>query len=432
MGGTVSLKSRYGIGSIFTVNLLQGIVDETLIGPQLVKELQNFRFVSTWHPRRRFRTHEYMPYGTVLVVDDIRTNLDVLRGLLLPYALTVDYAGSGHEAVKKIRKNEPLYDLVFMDHMMPVMDGVETTRIIREEIDTDYARTVPIIALTANALAGSKAMFMSCGFNGFISKPIDLELLDNALNTWIRDKQSEATLQEAREQAKSKMSASRAEPRTEVIIADAYLDGIDLQENALRYENEKTYIKILQSYFRYTPPLLERIREIYNEKIVTQLPSGTLLIPRDILKDAGYLTDYASAVHGIKGSSYAIGADAVGRFAESMEFVAKSGNYELLNASHDIFVSLVESLLGNLQEFLSAYELNEANRAKPILPEPDPRLLKKILEASKRYRLEDMENALANLEKCSYESSEDLIVWLREQTDNLEYDLVRERLEQFL
>jgi CheY-like chemotaxis protein len=138
-----------------------------------------------------------MPYGKVLVVDDLQTNLDVMTGLLMPYGLTVDTVLSGREAVEAIRNEEVRYDLVFMDHMMPEMDGLEAARIIRTQIGSAYARELVMVALTANAVAGNREMFLNSGFTDYISKPIDIKQLDMVLNRWIRDKQSEATLQDA-------------------------------------------------------------------------------------------------------------------------------------------------------------------------------------------------------------------------------------------
>ncbi|WP_461252343.1 response regulator, partial [Treponema sp. R8-4-B8] len=136
-------------------------------------------------------TRDYMPYGRVLVVDDVETNIYVARGLLAPYGINVDTALSGFEAVDKIREGR-LYDIIFMDHMMPRMDGIEAVKIIRS-----FGYNEPIVALTANALAGQAEIFMNNGFDDFISKPIDIRQLNGVLNKLIRDKQSQETLEDA-------------------------------------------------------------------------------------------------------------------------------------------------------------------------------------------------------------------------------------------
>jgi CheY-like chemotaxis protein len=124
------------------------------------------------------------PEASVLVVDDIVTNLKVANGLLLPYKMRVDLCKSGVTAIGAIQMNR--YDIVFMDHKMPDMDGIETTLKIRSMGEEDpYYKEVPVIALTANAVSGTKEMFMGNGFNDFLSKPIDTVKLDTILERWI-------------------------------------------------------------------------------------------------------------------------------------------------------------------------------------------------------------------------------------------------------
>ena len=122
--------------------------------------------------------------ANVLIVDDIITNLKVAKGLLLPYKMEIDMCKSGMMAIEAIKNNR--YDLVFMDHLMPEMDGIETTKKIREMGDQDpYYNDLPIIALTANAVSGTKEMFLKHGFNDFLSKPIDTIKLNTILEKWI-------------------------------------------------------------------------------------------------------------------------------------------------------------------------------------------------------------------------------------------------------
>ena len=125
---------------------------------------------------------EPMPYGRVLVVDDVESNLIVAQDLLRLYELNISTVDSGFKAVKKVKSGE-IYDIIFMDHMMPEMDGIEATRQIR---DLGYDGT--IIALTANTIFGSRNMFMQNGFDDYIPKPIDFKLFDDILNRFIRDR----------------------------------------------------------------------------------------------------------------------------------------------------------------------------------------------------------------------------------------------------
>ena len=124
------------------------------------------------------------PEAKILAVDDIITNLRVVEGLLFPYKIQVTLCKSGMQALKAIKTKR--YDLVLMDHMMPTMDGIETVAKIRSIDDEEqYFKKVPIIALTANAVSGTKEMFLKNGFDGFLSKPIDTNMLDSVIKEWI-------------------------------------------------------------------------------------------------------------------------------------------------------------------------------------------------------------------------------------------------------
>ena len=118
------------------------------------------------------------PSARILVVDDISTNLKVAEGLMLPYKMQIDTVLSGSKAIEAIKNNN--YDLVFMDHMMPVMDGIETVALIRKT-----NKQLPVVALTANVVSGMREMFIEKGFDDLLSKPIDVSKLDDILIRWL-------------------------------------------------------------------------------------------------------------------------------------------------------------------------------------------------------------------------------------------------------
>jgi CheY-like chemotaxis protein len=141
---------------------------------------QQFRLNSNPQMTKPHVTHEPMPYGRVLIVDDMETNLFVATKLLARYEIKIDTARSGFEAIEKIKTGRE-YDIVLMDHMMPVIDGMETVKIIR---DLGYTR--PIVAFTASEMAAD--IYLANGFDGLITKPIDMQQLNDLLNKFIRDK----------------------------------------------------------------------------------------------------------------------------------------------------------------------------------------------------------------------------------------------------
>ncbi|MCL1843220.1 MAG: ATP-binding protein [Defluviitaleaceae bacterium] len=178
MDATIDVKSRVGKGTTVTINIPQHAEYTDIIGPDVAKRLGRFE---TQIPAGRTAFNPTpMPHGSVLVVDDIETNRYVARGLLGYYQLNVDICNNGLEAIKRIRAGKT-YDIIFMDHMMPELNGIETTMILRE---MGYAK--PILALTANALAGMAEEFTSKGFDGFVAKPIQPTELDAALKKFIK------------------------------------------------------------------------------------------------------------------------------------------------------------------------------------------------------------------------------------------------------
>jgi CheY-like chemotaxis protein len=186
MGGTVTVESEYGKGSVFTVLLQQGFVSDTPIGSEVAENLMSLRYNLSKRGSGSKLKRADLSHAHILVVDDVPTNLDVMRGMLKPYNVNVDCAVSGRQAIMMIRSQNPRYSAVFMDHMMPEMDGIEATKNIREKIGTDYARSVPIIALTANAIVGNEKMFLENGFQDFVPKPIDMAKLDAVLRRWVK------------------------------------------------------------------------------------------------------------------------------------------------------------------------------------------------------------------------------------------------------
>jgi len=179
MNGEISVESEAGRGAVFTVRLPQKIHGSAVCGKEIAEKLANFRFHSKTISKKAQVKQEHMSHGRVLIVDDVESNLYVAKGLLLPYGLHVDTANSGFKAIEMIKNTE--YDIVFMDHMMPVMDGMQATKIIRE---MGYTR--PIVALTANAVVGQAEIFLSNGFDGFLAKPIDTRKMDIVLKDYIK------------------------------------------------------------------------------------------------------------------------------------------------------------------------------------------------------------------------------------------------------
>ena len=412
MNGYVTVESEYGKGSVFSVKFQQKFVTHAVIGPDVVRNLKNFCFSDHKRKKNSQLVRNRMPYANVLVVDDVQTNLDVTKGMMKPYGMNVNCVTSGKEAIKAIREGKIRYDAIFMDHMMPEMDCIEAARIIREEIGSNYAKNIPIIALTANAIKGNEEMFLSLGFQAFLSKPIEVMQLDLILNTWIRNRQSKETLLSAeRETQVSTIDTESFQKGSNLngFFNGIFIEGIDLTQGLERYSSESAYLEVIRSYQIHTPALVEKIRAFNRGESNMSM------------------SDYTVVIHGIKGSSYGISANAVGALAEELERAARAGDRQAVVKNNVELITMIESLLSNIKELVQI--VGKGSIEKKLSPFPDPLLLSRLFDAAKGYRASEMEQIIKELESFEYESGGELVEWLRNQMDVLEYNVIKERLE---
>lgn len=245
MGGDVYVSSQYGKGSIFTAVIPQKIMNEDITYGQAAGRRKANR--QECRMDERFRA----PKAKVLVVDDNELNLEVAAGLMTPYQIQADRAYSGQEALKKIKVQN--YQLIFLDHMMPGMDGIETLKAIKKEIK---GFSVPVVALTANAIRGVEEMYLSKGFSDYLSKPIQPEKLLDILRKYINNEEThnkssqEEMLKEAIE-ALQELDGERAAEIINILHMkkkDEKLSNILVQLEEFRYdEAEKNLQYILDN-----------------------------------------------------------------------------------------------------------------------------------------------------------------------------------------
>ncbi|MDR0324454.1 MAG: response regulator [Treponema sp.] len=402
MNGKIFVESEYGKGSVFTAVIQQQFVSDAVIGAETVESLRSFHYSD--HKRRRNLQMRRisLPYARVLVVDDVTTNLDVAKGMMRPYGMQIDCLRSGKEAVDAVREEKIKYNAIFMDHMMPEMDGIEAAEIIRKEIGTEYAKTVPIIALTANAIMGNEEMFLSRGFNAFLPKPIELPRLDAIIREFVRDKKQEMVISDAAPDAlQGHDRRSGLERRHHSGIE---ISGIDVNKGLLRFGNdEESYLDVLRSYAVNTPALLDSIRDIKKEDI----------------------DKYGITVHGIKSASRGIGAEAAGCLAEALEGAAKANDFGFIKDNNAAFIKSTEKLIADLNHMIN--EKNEKN-PRPKADTPDRQKLSELLDACLQYKMDGVDDAMAELEKYEYESGGSLVDWLRENVDKMNFTEITEKL----
>jgi CheY-like chemotaxis protein len=188
--GTIVVKNIPETGTVYTVKLPHKLLGNEAISPELAEKLRTFKSPVAAHRQLGSAAMEriMLPNAKVLVVDDIKGNLDVTRKMIEPYGIKVDGVLSGPEAIDIIRNGEPRYDAIFINRWMQEMDGIQILRVIREEIGSDYAKRLPAIALVTNAITINNAFFMESGFQSVLSKPISILHLDGVIHRWIAPK----------------------------------------------------------------------------------------------------------------------------------------------------------------------------------------------------------------------------------------------------
>jgi signal transduction histidine kinase/DNA-binding response OmpR family regulator/uncharacterized protein YwqG len=236
MKGNIGVVSEPDKGTIVTVRLPQGDVSSGAIGKELAENLAKFEKSTIRQIKKAQIVFEPMPYGSVLLVDDVESNLFVAEGLMFPYGLSIDTVSSGFAAIDKIKEGK-IYDIVFMDHMMPKMDGIETTKKIRE-----MGYNQPIVALTANAIVGQSNVFMENGFDGFISKPIDIRQLNAMLKKFVRDKQPPEVIEAAKQNSSNQGNFAGGKVYSSAKLAEIFVrDASRLAYSLEEIQNSGTY-----------------------------------------------------------------------------------------------------------------------------------------------------------------------------------------------
>ena len=414
MDGTVTVESEYGKGSIFRISIRQKFINNTVIGMEMANSLKSFNYYEQKRQQNANLVRIRMPYARVLIVDDVETNLDVAKGLMKPYGMQIDCVTSGPEAIEAIRDETNHYNAVFMDHMMPGMDGIEAMRLIRK-IGTEYAKTIPIIALTANAIAGNEEMFLENGFQAFISKPIELTRLDAIIRQWVRDKEKEKQDFDQQVDVEGNIipnTRSGNERRTKTNRRSGFdrrkfgrlYKDLSVNKGLQRFGGDKeVYLGVLRSYTVNTRPLLEKAKEMTRDN----------------------LADYAITLHGIKGSSFGIFADEAGKKAEALEKAAKAGDFEFISDKNPDFVEVVEKLLADLEIMLLKMDIENPKQLKEA---PNKENLSKLFTACKEYDMDGAYAAISELELYEYASGGEFVAQLRRDLDEADFATIINKL----
>ena len=338
----------------------------------------------------------YAPDARVLVVDDNAVNLTVAEGLLEPLKMKIYSATSGKMALDMMKQQE--FDLIFMDHMMPELDGVETTKIIRKNYERYH--DTPIIALTANVVEGARDLFFSAGMNDVVPKPIEVRMLIKKVKKWlpkdkiIKTKPDEAVRTELKEEKKKH------------VIAD-----LDIEKAVSMMGSEKLFFRILKEYYKQIPTKHLAIQKAYETKD---------------------WETYRIEVHALKSSSRQIGALELALMAEELEKAAGEENIERIRLRTDALLTKLSSYIQLLHEFAMTPE-NETVPVKRVIEgQKKQEFLDEMAEASDNLDIDGMEASMEKLSRYSYEGKEQqLFEKLKQAVDGIEVDVISEIVEEW-
>ncbi|MCL2242907.1 MAG: ATP-binding protein [Treponema sp.] len=415
MEGKIHVESKPQEGTLFSVSLKQGIVDSEILGSEVAQNLKKFRLNFMSQIKLGQISREPMPYGNILIVDDVETNIYVASGLMKLYRLQIDSAMSGPEAIKKVKEGRE-YDIIFMDHMMPEMDGMEAVKQIRA-----MGYKAPIVALTANAVAGQADIFLHNGFDDFISKPIDIRQLNSILNRLVRDKQPNDVIEAARMKYTNSVindsgkNKEDAQAQSKSLFLNKEISGINIQGGIQHYEgDEKVFLKILRSYAASVSSMLDDMNNISMD---------------NIMNDDSSLNNYKIKVHGIKGTSYDVFAEQTGKEAKDLEDAAKSHNIDFIREKNESFMVNTRKLMDDIKNLIACIE---AEHPKPKKEKPDADILAKLITACNDYSIDIIDEAIEEIEKYQYEADDGLAEWLRDNIDRMDIEKITEKINNLL
>ncbi len=343
MQGNIKVRSVYGQGTIFVVTIPQRIVDarsleEVPDAPEKEKEqIRSFTVAGNYK---------------VLVVDDNLVNRRVAIGFLKGYGFKISEAASGPEAIGLVRKTK--FNIIFMDHMMPEMDGIEAARIIRQDCG-ENGREPVIIALTANAMEGVREMFLQNGFQDFLAKPLYRKPMNEVLARWIPE--SDRVYQQE--------DGAEKQQKDSFDLSDIHINGIDVEEAMLYHSgNADDYVELLELYCADGKRKLSLLNELYEKKDYK---------------------NYGIEVHGLKSASANVGAMELSAQAKEHEDAAENGDEEFIGLHFSELLTSYEKQLKSIQNFLDKRRGEGQDRAAQELPKMDREaLIREIREALER------------------------------------------------
>ncbi len=333
------------------------------------------------------------PEAEILVVDDNAINLTVVEGLLEPLKMQIDTALSGKEAISKISVHK--YDIVFMDHMMPELDGIEATHIIRR-FHSNY-NEIPIIALTANAVDGMKEMFLREGMNDFIAKPIELRIMVSKIKQWLPVEK----IQRVYEKPEREKSTG----------ADLHIADLDTVAAVRLLGSEKLFMKILEDYYHAIEKKAAQIRGFVEKED---------------------WANYTIEVHSLKSTSKQIGAMMLSKQAAELEKAGNARDTKKIRRQTEAMLERYEAYLPIFAGCFPEEEPVDDSKKEAVTLELLQTFFSEMRDAVEELDMDHMEEVVGHMEEYLYEDwQNELFDRLKEAVDELDVDTCESIIEEW-
>ncbi len=387
MDSSLNVKSIYGEGSEFSFRLKQKVVSWEKLG----NYEESYR--TSISRKKKYKAKFCAPDAAVLVVDDNPMNLMVFKNLLKWTKIQIDMAESGEECITL--SGDRKYDVIFLDHMMPVKDGIETLHELRAE-KTNPNLGTPIICLTANAVSGAREQYIEAGFDDYLTKPIDSAKLEEMIMSYLPKEKIIDTSEES--------VAGSAEDHNSSDIMNV-LKGQDWIDTDLGIKNSgssEAYLTLLKVFYESSRRKADEIDELYA---------------------AENWKDYTIQVHSLKSSVRLIGAAAFGEEAQLLENAGKSRDVEYIRANHKDFITKYRNCSTVLAEIFPEEPADEK------LPEADMEMIKNLYGemrvAADEMNIEELEHLFLTMSSYRIPESE-RTRWnqIKEAADQYDYDAI--------
>ena len=377
MGGVIEVESEYGKGSRFFFTIEQTIIDPTPVSAV------NYNGQKDNVTEKEAECLFIAPEAHILLVDDNELNLVVAKELLKPLRMQIDTAENGLQAVKMVRGSQ--YDLVLMDHMMPVMDGIEAAKAIRA-LPEDKYQNLPIIALTANAMVDARKEFLNAGMNGFVAKPIDFTRICNQLKLWLpKDLVRDVPKEEAKKLLTDDLSDREIQPENPQT-------EFSFGEGVKHCGSKAALMKTIRIFYRTIDSKANKIEQCLKE---------------------GLISDYVIEVHALKSSALLIGAVPLSEAAKELESYGKQGKTEVLEEKTPEVLAMYRDFKNILKPYADKEEAakQEASDGEWI------QALQQIHQCIEQFDLDGVDRIMEKLEEyqapeCLRESMDQLRVYV--------------------